>query len=63
MSMRVHKLTTYLRAEDACTIIEFLDQVRDMLMLTYGDEIRTLLQEASQPDPTPREWSAHDEPF
>jgi hypothetical protein len=47
MSMRVHKLTTHLRAEDAYTIIEFIDQVRDMLMLTYGNEIRTLLQEAT----------------
>jgi len=47
MSMRVHKLTTYLRAEDAYTIIEFIDQVRDMLMLTYGNEIRTLLQETT----------------
>jgi hypothetical protein len=60
MSMRVGKLTTYLRAEDAYSIVEFLDQVRDMLLLTYGDEIKTMLQEASQRDP--REWD-DDEPF
>ena len=62
MSMRVHKLTAYLRAEDAYTIIEFLDQLRDMLMLTYGDEIRTMLQEAI----TTREMGSaeeDDEPF
>ena len=62
MSMRIHKLTTYLRPEDAYTIVEFLDQLRDMLLQTYGHEIRTMLQEASQRDPTPTEWN-DDEPF
>jgi hypothetical protein len=51
MSMRVNKLTTYLRPEDAYSIVEFLDQVRDMLLQTYGDEIRTMLQETSQRRP------------
>ena len=62
MSMRIHKLTTYLQPEDAYTIIEFLDQLRDMLMQTYGDEIRVMLQEASRHNPTPKEWN-DDEPF
>lgn len=37
--------------------IEFLDQVRERLMQTYGDEISALLQKASldAPDP-PDEW-------
>ena len=48
MTMRVNPITTYLRPEDAHTIIEFLDQLREMLMATYGDEIMALLQEASQ---------------
>lgn len=48
MTMRVSKITTYLRPEDAHTIIEFLDQLREMLVQTYGDEIMALLQEASQ---------------
>jgi hypothetical protein len=61
MSMRIHKLTTHLRPEDAYAIIEFLDKVREILMQSYGDEIRTMLQEASQRNPTPREWD--DEPF
>ena len=47
MTMRVSKLTTYLRAEDAYVLIDFLDQVRTMLMASYGDEIRAMLQEAS----------------
>jgi len=64
MSMRVHKLTTCLRAENAYTIIEFLDQFRDMLMLTYGDEIRTMLQQASQPALRQRQlWADDEEPF
>lgn len=48
MTMRVSKITTYLRPEDAYTLVEFLDQLREMLMQTYGDEIVTMLQEASQ---------------
>jgi hypothetical protein len=63
MTMRVNQITTHLRPEDAHTIVEFLDQLREMLMQTYGDEIVALLQETSQPGPTQRQWHAHDEPF
>lgn len=45
MIMRVHQIVTHLRPEDAYTLIEFLDQLRDMLMQTYSDEIRIFLQE------------------
>jgi len=48
MTMRVSKITTHLRPEDAYTIVEFLDQLREMLMQTYGEEIVAMLQEASQ---------------
>ena len=48
MTMRVNQITTHLRPEDAYTLIEFLDQLREMLMQTYGDEIVALLQVASQ---------------
>lgn len=51
MSMRVHKLTTYLQADEAYTLIEFLDLVREVLMQAYGDEIRAMLQQASAPAP------------
>ena len=47
MTMRVHKLSTYLRTEDAYVLIDFLDQVRAVLMASYGDEIQAMLQEAS----------------
>jgi len=36
-----------LRAEEAHTLIEFLDEVRDTLMQTYGTEIRAILQHAT----------------
>lgn len=32
------------------TLVEFLDQLREVLMQTYGDDITTMLQEASQHD-------------
>ena len=56
MTMRVSKLTTYLRPEDAYTLVEFLDQLREMLMQAYGDEIVAMLQEAS-----PRRSGSSDE--
>lgn len=56
MSMRIIKIVTRLRAEEAHTLIEFLDEVRDMLMQTYGPEIRAMLQHA-----TTREAGASDE--
>ncbi len=50
MTMRINTIVTHLRAEDACTIIEFLDQLRAMLVQTYGKEIKIMLQEALQPE-------------
>ena len=47
MSMRVNTIVTHLRPEDAYTLIEFLDQVRDVLMQSYADDMKTMLQEAS----------------
>ncbi len=38
MSMRVNKLTTFLEPDEAYTIIEFIDQLRDVLMQNYGDD-------------------------
>jgi hypothetical protein len=48
MIMRVNTIVTHFRPEDAYNVIELLDQLRTMLMDTYGDEIKTMLQEASQ---------------
>lgn len=48
MTMRIHTLITHLQPEDAYTLIEILDQLRDALMQAYGVEITTMLKEASQ---------------
>ncbi len=48
MSMRTHRLVTHLQAEDALALIEFLDQLRDVLMQSYEEEIRTMLQAATR---------------
>lgn len=45
---------THLRADEALTLIEFLDQLRDVLMHTYGDEVKAMLQQASQREPGDR---------
>ncbi|WP_260294588.1 hypothetical protein [Sedimenticola hydrogenitrophicus] len=47
MSMKVTRLYTYWSPAEAQTIIEFLDRLRDQLWDTYGDQIISLLQEAS----------------
>jgi hypothetical protein len=52
MTMRVNTIATHLRPEEALTVIEFLDQLRERLMQTYGDEIMALMQEASPRGPS-----------
>ena len=49
MSMRVNTIITHLRAEESFALIEFLDQVREVLLRTYGDDVKAMLREASQP--------------
>ena len=39
MSMKVIKLTVYWDAADAQLIISFIDELRELLVDTYGDEI------------------------
>ena len=63
MSMRVHTIITHLRAEDAHTLIELLDQVNDALMQAYGGDVKAMLQEASQHTSQRQLWSEDDEPF
>jgi hypothetical protein len=62
MSMRTHRLTTYLQAEEACSLIEFLDQVREVLLQAYGDDIIAMLQQASSPQ-EPQDLLGEEEPF
>ena len=39
MSMKVIKLTVHWDAADAQLVISFIDELRDLLVDTYGDEI------------------------
>jgi hypothetical protein len=54
MSMRANTIVTHLRPEDALTLIEFLDQVRDVLVHTYGDEVKAMQQASSHHSPMNR---------
>ena len=45
MSMRINTIVTHLRPDDAHTLIEFLDQLRTVLMQTYGRDIEAMFQE------------------
>ena len=53
MSMKILKLPAYWDAADAQLMISFLDDLRDLLVDTYGDEIIDMHQrmaERSTPD-------------
>ena len=39
MSMKIMKLPSYWDAADAQLVISFIDDLRDLLVATYGDEI------------------------
>ena len=59
MSMKLTRLTTYWTAEEADTVVAFLDELRDMLWETYGDQIIRIRRDAapgteSDADPTPQ---------
>ena len=51
MTMRFTQLTTYWNPEEAHTVIEFLDSLRDLLWATYGDEIIAMLKAESENNP------------
>jgi len=44
MPMKITRLTTHWDADQAHTILEFLDELRDQLCEIYGDEIIDLLR-------------------
>ena len=39
MTMKITRLTTHWQAEQADTVIRFLDEIRTLLCETYGDQI------------------------
>ena len=42
MSMKFTQLVTYWQADEALQMIDFLDQLRDKLWETYGEEIQQM---------------------
>ena len=51
MSMKVIKLTVYWDAADAQLIISFIDELRELLVDTYGDEIVEMHRQLVQNKP------------
>ena len=47
MTMKLTQLTTHWTADEAHTVIEFLDTLRDILWAAYGNEIIAMLKEAN----------------
>lgn len=64
MTMRFNQIVTHFQPEEALTIIEFLDQLREVLMNTYGNQIEQCLKEARSAQVTaPPSSSTDDPPF
>ena len=47
MSMKITHVHTHWTAEEAHTVIEFLDVLRDQLWHSYGDTVVDMLRQAS----------------
>ena len=45
MTMNVTRLTTYWTIDEAATVIDFLDSLRDALWETYAEQITTMHRE------------------
>lgn len=53
MNMKFTQLTTHWTADDAYCVIAFLDELRDVLWASYGDQIIEMRQQATaQPPPS-----------
>lgn len=47
MAMKVTPLRTYWETDDAYAVIAFLDELRDLLWESYGDQIIEMQQQAT----------------
>ncbi len=50
MSMRITYLPTYWEAQEALSVITFLDELRDLLWASYGEEIMEKRQQLIEGD-------------
>ena len=48
MSMKIMKLPAYWDAADALLVLSFIDDLRDLLVATYGDEIIEMHQRMNE---------------
>ncbi|MCG5526525.1 hypothetical protein LRB11_16605 [Ectothiorhodospira haloalkaliphila] len=64
MSLSFTHLPTHWDADEAYTVIAFLDLLRDQLWETYGEEITAMLQDAGTAHPKARQTTPNfdDEP-
>ena len=46
MTMNTTRLTTYWTVDEAATVIDFLDRLREALWVTYGEQITRMHREA-----------------
>ncbi len=61
MTMRILPVALHLAPEQALTLLELLDHLRELLVQVYGDDIATLQREATRC--TSRACSGADPPF
>lgn len=47
MTMKLTQLTTHWDAGDAYCVITFLDELREVLLAVYGNDIEEMLKQAS----------------
>ena len=52
MTLRFNQLVTHFEPDEALTVIEFLDQLREVLINTYGEQIEHMLKEENHLDAT-----------
>jgi hypothetical protein len=60
MTLKFTQLTTRWTTDDAYCVIEFLDELRDVLWASYGDQIIEMQQQAT-PRPPPSDDPPDDE--
>ena len=61
MSLSITRLPTHWDADEAYTVIAFLDLLRDQLWETYGDDITTMLRDVTHHDERQIELAFDDE--
>jgi hypothetical protein len=63
MNMRIHQFVTCLAPQEAYALIEILDQLRDTLVQSYGDDINATLHELGVPQQIAFTFDSDELPF